>query len=329
MKTRVDWAIEDTRWRDLLEASPGATFFHTPGWYRARAGALGLEVATAHLAFDDGAHALLPLAIRPLYRGLVRGAASGLENGYGGLLSPSPLGPNHLAAAQAAVAARFGDLEVTGNPHAPTPHVPPLGEGQADTTLVLPILPAEAQLARMSGMRARHVRKAARSGFRLEVRRAVSAADAEAFFPLYQAHAARWNYTRWVRDRQYFRTLLDAASPDLVLFLAYQDEQLAAFHLVGLAGEVAIQLHLATDEAADKANVGTWLIAESLSWLHAAGLTRFDFLPSGQLTGVSAYKASFGAEPAAFETRRQRGWLSETLGAIRRLKREPAWAPST
>ncbi|MNT93717.1 hypothetical protein D3C72_2352600 [compost metagenome] len=50
----------------------------------------------------------------------------------------------------------------------------------------------------------------------------------------------------------------------------------------------------------EKLDVGPFMIMETLAWCHAHGVSEFDFLPSGPLAGVKAYKASYGAQEAPF-----------------------------
>lgn len=317
--TRVDWTCSLATWRDLLPSCQDATFFHTPEWYLARAATSAVCVSPVHFLFDDGRQAVLPLALRSRYRGLVTEAIAGLENGYGGLVTSKPLRPAQVEEAYRLVRRRYPDLTVVGNPHARRFVGPTSAELTMDYTQVLPVLPPAEQERGFVEMRARHVRAARRFGVRIEVKHGLKPADAEVVYPLYAKHAAGWKYTRWVRDEAYFEALFAHAGHHVVLFSAYHGDTLLGVHLVAAYPPTAIQLHLASDGAHNRLNAGSLLVAEALAWCHENGLTAFDFLASGQLDGVKVFKASFGAEPQSYAIATQAGWVEQSLRTLRTL----------
>jgi CelD/BcsL family acetyltransferase involved in cellulose biosynthesis len=310
----ITWDLPREAWSEFLARCPEATFFHAPAWYAAH----GLPTATALVRYEDGAEALLPLALRKRYKGLLTEAASGIENGYGGLVSPTPLTAAQVDAAYELVRRRFPDLAVTGNPFGLYPNLPPGGPISLDATQVLPILDPEAQRKLLGSTRKKQVQRAAKAGFRLEVRTQLTGADAASFYPLYAERAAAWSYTKWVRDEAYFRDLCQACGESLALFLAYKDDELAGFRLLGLHGPVVMDLFLATAERHDEEYVGPHLVMEPLAWLHERGYQHFDFQPSGRLEGVKAYKASFGASAREHGATRQVGWMGRGLDVLLR-----------
>lgn len=329
MRADVTWAVTDATWDEFLSRCPAATFFHTSGWYRAHVATLGYRVETALIRFDDGTEALLPMATRPAFRGLLRVAESGIATGYGGLVSPQPLGAAHVEAAYAAVRRKYPDMAVTGNPHASWANTPATGEVEADATQVLPIVAPDAQRAMMTDTRIKHCKRGAKAGFRLEIRTGLSAADADAFYALYAARAAEWQYDKWVRDLPFFRALCHEAGQHLALFLAYKDDELAGFRLLGLTGPVVMDLYLATAKAHEPAHVGPLLVEAPLNWCYEQGYTEFDFQPSGRLEGVKTYKASFGAKSVSHTHTRHMGWLGRSLAAVRAGLARPATGVST
>jgi CelD/BcsL family acetyltransferase involved in cellulose biosynthesis len=310
----ITWDLAEADWAAFVARCPHATFFHLPAWYMAH----GYPTATALIRFEDGAEALLPLALRQRFRGLVTEAMAGIENGYGGLVSPTPLTAAQVDAAYELVRRRFPDLVVTGNPHGAYPNLPAGGPIGLDATQVVPILDREGQRKLLGSSRKKHVTRAAKAGFHQEVRTHLTAADAASFYPLYARRAAAWTYTRWVRDEAYFERLCEAAGDRLALFLAYRDGELAGFRLLGLQGPVVMDLFLATDARHDEDHVGPFLVIEPLAWLHEQGYQRFDFLPSGRLEGVKAYKASFGATPLEHASTRLAGWVGRGLDVLLR-----------
>lgn len=314
----IDWEVSDAEWQALVDACPQATFFHAPAWYRAHADSRGLRIATAKVTFAGGEIAILPMAVRKQYRGLLLAAEAGIEAGYGGWIASHPLTAEQAEAATRLVRSRYPDLTVTGNPHG-------AGEGETDFTQVIPLLPREAQLAHMSPSRAKSVQKAGREGYTLEVHEGLTEAHVDLFYALYEEHSASWAYTKHRHDRAYFRALLRHAGPKMVLFLARHGEDLAGYRILCLQGPVVIALFLGRSKAYEKRNVSPYLMGESLAWAHARGYQAFDVLPSGPLDGVREYKGSFGAASLPYGVVRHTGWAGASLGAIWRLaKGRPA-----
>lgn len=315
----VTWDLSIEAWSSFLARCPQATFFHSPQWYRAHARAMGYQPHNVLIRFEDGAEAFLPFALRRSYRGLVTEAWAGIENGYGGLVSPTPLTPGQVETAYNLMRRRFPDLVVVGNPYERYINVPPGAPRQDDETQVLAIVDPEAQRKLMAETRGKQVKRAAGAGFRVEVIHKPTEADAARFYPLYAERAADWAYTKWVRDESYFRALLAEAGDQLVLFLGYHEDRLAGFRLLGLYGPVVMDLFLATSRDFEKLYVGPHLVAEPLAWCHEQGYELFDFQPSGRLEGVKAYKGSFGATSRPHFTTRQGGMVGRTLSTMRAL----------
>jgi CelD/BcsL family acetyltransferase involved in cellulose biosynthesis len=143
-------------------------------------------------------------------------------------------------------------------------------------------------------------------------------------YPLYAAHAAQWQYTKWLRDEAYFRSLFSHAGEQLVLAIARHEGKLAGFRLLGCLGPTVMDLHLSTAKEYEPLDVGPLLVAEPLAWLHEHGYQTFDFLPSGQLEGVRIYKESFGAQPLSFSRASHQGLLTRSLATLWRMAHRPA-----
>lgn len=317
MKTNVTWGVSPEQWRGFVERCPNATFFHTPGWYQAHAESLGYVPATAHIAFEDGSEALLPMATRPRFKGLMREAMAGIEAGYGGLVSPRPLSAAQVDEAYRLVMARHPDMVVTGNPHEAYVNLPSWLSRQEDYTQIAPLLPPDEQRKRMSKSRVKTVRAAEDEHYDLIVKRGLTARDVVEFYDCYAEHAAEWNYTKWVRDEAYFRALLSHAGRDLVLFLAYRDEFLAGFRLLGCYGRHVMALNVARAKRYKDWNIGPYLAAESMAWCHGEGFESMDFMPSGPLESVRAYKASFGGASVPHAVVTGTGLVGGSLAALR------------
>src|SRR5687767_9332306 len=78
MPPTIAWDLDPSRWDALVAADPAASVFHTPAWYRAHAAALGYQPLAAWLRFGSGREAVLPLAVKGRFRGLVRTAHAGV-----------------------------------------------------------------------------------------------------------------------------------------------------------------------------------------------------------------------------------------------------------
>jgi hypothetical protein len=329
--TRIDWDCPLDTWHDALALCPDATFFHTPAWYQARAATADVRLKPVRFQFDDGATAVLPLAIGRKYRGLVPVAMAGLENGYGGLVSSQPLRAAQIEEAYRLVRRRYADLVVTGNPFARFEQVPAGSVQGVEMTQALSLLPRTEQLRGFAEMRARHVRQALKGPVTLEAVHGPRPAEIRRFYPLYARQAAARKYTRWVRDEAYFEALLTHAGPHLTLFLAHHEERVIGMMLVATYPPVAMQLHLVTDGAYNRLNAASLLVAEALGWCYDNGLATFDFMASGQQDGVRLFKASFGAEPRAYMIGRHTGRLDQSLQTLRALTRKaaPRFHPAT
>lgn len=323
MGVEVTWDVDRKTWDGFVARCPNATFFHTAAWYEANRN-LGYEPAAALLRIDGGAEALLPLAVRPSFKGLWKEAYAGIENGYGGLVSPSRLSRAHVESAYRAVRRRYPDMRVVANPFEAYPNWPGSGPLEPDTTLVVPLTDRDSQRRRMSATRQKHARRAARAGFELAVRTDLTADDASRFYPLYAAHAAHWDYGKWARDEAYFREVCEKAGTKLVLVTAHHGGRAVGFRLLGLTGPVVMDLFLATDREFDDRHVGTFLAEAAMAWCREAGHTGFDLQPSGRLEGVRAYKASLGATEIPHGHMVLRGVAGRSLDTLWRLARPGA-----
>ncbi len=169
MLREIEWDLAPGDWRALVERCPRATIYHTPGWSLTQRDHGGYALHTARFVFADGRQALLPLATRKRFRGLLREAMSGLEGGYGGLTATAPLSQAQVEEVFRRVRQRFGDLVVTGSPHEAFPNVPAGKLAAGDPTQVVPIRDKQAQLAAMSETRRGSLRRSGKEGYRSEV----------------------------------------------------------------------------------------------------------------------------------------------------------------
>ena len=192
MKLAIDWEFGEPDWARYLEACPHATIFHHPGWYRSHTEEHE-TVLCPHFQWENGDHAILPMLIRPKYKGLIREASAGAQHGYGGLVSPWPLSSEQVEAAYSVVLNRFPNLRAYGNPFEAfvnTPSAGPHATRLEASTQVLPILESAAQRALMNDTQQKHCKRAEKHGFRFEVVPGPSPAHVATFYDLYEAHSA-------------------------------------------------------------------------------------------------------------------------------------------
>jgi CelD/BcsL family acetyltransferase involved in cellulose biosynthesis len=318
VKTTITWHVKPEQWQAFLTKCPNATFFHTPGWYLAHAESLGYKLATAHVRFDDGQEALLPMATRRKFKGLVVEAMAGIETGYGGLVSPAVLSTEHVDTAYRAIMKRFPEMVITGNPHEAYHNLPSWLEADADSTQVVPLLPTEEQHKRLSKSRLKTVRRAQEEDYDLTIKTNLSVRDVDEFYACYAAHAAEWNYAKYVRDKAYFDALIRHGGHDLALFLAHHDGNLCGFRLLACYGPKVMALNVARSKRYEDWNVGPYLAMESMAWCFERGYTGMDLMPTGQLSSVKAYKGSFGSDTIPHGTATHTGALGSAMAGIRR-----------
>lgn len=312
MSIKIRWDVPHGFWEEFAGVCPQATFYHTPGWYQAQA-YRGYRLAPVHFRFPSGEEAMLPLALRKKFKGLVVEAQAGIEAGYGGLIAPQPLTREQIEAAYRLVQKRYPEFVVTSNPHEAFPNVPAELSGSVDHTQVVPLLPREEQQKLMTKGRRKSIKAALEESYDLTVIEGIQEKDVREFYPVYAEHSAEWGYDKWRRDEAYFRSLARHSGHKLVLFMAYQEGEPAGFRLLGCHGPVALALHLARAKRFSDWNIGPFLVSESMAWAYERGYQRLDFMPSGQLESVRSYKASYGAELVPYSVLSQTGWVSNSI----------------
>jgi hypothetical protein len=305
----VHWGLARADWLDRLAACPGSTYFHTPMWLDGVVAAFGGHALAAEFRFPDGNWALFPMSIKAYAKGLFRHAYAGESGVYGGLLAPRPLPPDQQASIYAALAARFPDMQVFGNPFGDDPLVEGGGwQRQEHVTHVLDLAPPEVMRASFSrGCRARG-NKARRLGLSTEV---YAAPDAPTlFYDLYLDSVRRWGAKiTWIRPRSFFEAVLAAGEPHVALHLARHRGQPAAVMLVCGWGVGAHYLAGAADASLMEYCPSNLLMEEAAAVWHARGKRFLDLGSSNGLEGVARFKESFGARRLPYAEIRRQGAL--------------------
>lgn len=293
--TRAEW---ESAWR----ACPAATYFHSPAWAElwARPGRARVEPEARLVRFPDGVTAMLVGSRERLDRGLTSRLVTTSSGTYGGWLT----GPGAGAAHAAALAERLlsePDLWWRLNPYDSLVEVPHGVALQPEETDALALGGGFEEVWRRAS-RGHHsaANKAARAG--VEVTRAVSAADWQAYHAVYQDSLRRWSALHG-QSFAYPASLFDALrthDPENVsLWLARYEGHVVAGAVCLASASVVVYWHGATLEAAFDLRPSTLLMREIVRDACARGVAWFDFNPSAGLEGVREFKRRFGTLPLA------------------------------
>lgn len=304
--------LRTATWDEWDAAYASATerhFFLSPHWGRAVAATYGLRPYIFALAFP-AQEVLLPSFLTRRVRGVFLGLRSMPPYHYGGLLSRKPLSREQSCALGRRLSElwRLHTLYVSSSPRGPIPG----WEDYQATTFTTHILDLsggfEGVWRRAFGSEQRNrLRKAERSS--LVIRKDNSPAAVERFFHLYKLSCQRWKLSK-PEPRQFFTTLLHPSSQPVNLWLASKDGQ-------DIAGIVVADNNLDTAyylAGASDANYWSYcpnnlLFCRAIEDACSRGFKQFDFLPSGRLPKVAAFKESFGARPVSVPEYRMNGRL--------------------
>ena len=120
VRFEVRHRIDPDEWQAIADASPAATFFHTPAWFSVFTRSdPAARIATKVFRFEDGQTAVFPMLARRRLGGLLVKTESGPAVCYGGWISADPLTPDHARAIARWVQRASGDLLWRVNPFDP------------------------------------------------------------------------------------------------------------------------------------------------------------------------------------------------------------------
>jgi CelD/BcsL family acetyltransferase involved in cellulose biosynthesis len=286
-------------WDEAWHACPAVTYFHSPAWAElwARPGRARVKPEARLVRFADGVTAVLVGSRERLHRGLTSRLVTTSSGTYGGWLAGPGAGAAH-AGALAARLLREPDLWWRLNPYDPlveAPHGVAVRPEESDALALDGGF--EAVWRRASRGHRAAANKAARAG--VDVRRAASRSDWEAYYAVYQDSLRRWREHRsWTLGygAQLFEALRRHDPEHVQLWLAWHQGRAVAGALC-LAGPAAlVYWHGATLEAAFDLRPSTLLMREIVRDACASGAAWFDFNPSAGLEGVREFKRRFGTQ---------------------------------
>ncbi len=318
MIASINWNLTEADWTAFLATCPRSTFYHGPAWYRANAETYGMELAPALITLPGGEEALLPMAIRPKYRGLIREAVAGVGGGYGGLVTPRPWPMDWVQVAFRAVASRYPDLYVTSNPfeHYFNAPLPGFGFRMTETsTQALALADLAALRERYSRSRRKQCRKAMAEGYQLQAMPVPGQLDT--FYSVYAEAVTDWVSLRWVRPKAFFERLFAYGSENLSLCFVLEEGRPIGVRLIASYGEVGIGVIYALKRGHETGSASSALTEAALALCYKRGLRFYDFGASGSLSGIRYFKESFGAVPLLGVTAERQGMAGRLLAPAR------------
>ena len=309
MKTiNINHITQATRdkWLSAAERCPYATYFHTPYWYDIIAPKqkhLALDVS-----FDDGASAIIPIAKISRKYGLLVDHFSSPGGTYGGWLSTSNLGEEHIKLLTG-VLASYKNLTFRVNPFDEnSPSVISLSNTLLSTSITLTddfthaLDLTQGERAIFSGLTRGHrnaINHAERGG--VTVKAAESFDEWERYYCLYRSSVERWRAggpslrPRKVYPLSLFRRVYKNRTGNEILWLAVKDGEPVAGVLFLYWGRRVVAWHGAASAAHFSLRPNNLLHWEVMLDAARRGYEVFDFNPSGGYGGVESFKKHFGA----------------------------------
>lgn len=317
--------VERQLWLEVAQASPAATFFHTPHWQEIALGSFGHTAdATLGAILPSGVRAVLPL-ICIGGRGPLRDLCSSFELCYGGVIADGPLSTDQAAALYGAARGwRTRRLWLAGSPLADLAELPAGFATEQDCTHLIRLEPSfETSFARLPHDRRSAYRQGLAKG--VTVRAAASLGDIDAYYGIYENGLRRWAARGvGVVGRPYsvtqFRRCFELAQrhPESArLWLAEVDGEVVAGSWVFTWRRHAICWHGAVHSDYMRHQPRIVLHVEIMREAVARGCTLLDFGPSGGVAGVVAFKEGYGAERRSFTRAQYVAPAVELAGRLR------------
>jgi hypothetical protein len=292
----IDWQCSPATWQAVLDQVPQATFFHSPAWAATVEAVGDVRCTAAHIRWPDGRQAIVPLAIRRIWGGMMRLASTSLEGCYGGVLANGPVSDEELSAVYRAIRRRYPDLRIYGNPFQPVPS-PATGirPSEATRVRVFALAPLGAMRQAYRPSRRGHVRRYQAEGVTTTLIPQPDATHLPLFMRLYAHETGFWASRDHIKDEAWFRRLWARAHDHLTLVVARKGDEVAGVALDARQGDVVTQLCLAWDRRFVSQQIPTALMEGSLQESYAQGCRYLDVMSCAQQAGIDHFKASFGA----------------------------------
>lgn len=302
--------VDEQEWRRVAAACPYATFFQSPEWFAAFTAAEPDWTAEAlSFEFPDGARALLPF-IRRSTAGGRSVWMSGPAGVYGGWIADAPLSAKQQRSIVRFMAAPDHALAWRINPYAGL-RISRRFRLRPDHTTVLDLAGGFDRI--FCSWSESHRRGVARArGRGIQVRRAASASDWQAYFSCYQDSLRRWGERASSRyGWELFAALSRLPDPGVSLWLAERGGRLQAGAVCFSHNRHTVYWHGAAYASGFPDRPVHLLMHEIIRDACTRGERWFDFNPSGGHEGVERFKRGFGGQSLAapmLETRTPSSW---------------------
>lgn len=285
----------DREWDSAWQGCDYATYFHSRAWAETWRDYSGGEIRPAplHVAFDDGASAVLAISRRDTLRGLVPEFLLSPAGTFGGWVSADDLGDAHVDQLTRTLLAMHGRIQWRLNPYAPLRAVAGVED---DETHATPLeRDFEAVRKRWSRGTKSNVNRAAKAG--VEVAVADDLESWRGYFAAYEASLERWGETATTGyEWRLFELLHARREQGVKLWVGRIGGEVAAGALCVYGPRHVAYWHGAAREEHFAARPVNLVMAEAMRDACARAYSWFDFNPSAGLEGVLRFKRGFGAE---------------------------------
>jgi len=289
-----------SEWTSIWKQCEYATYFQSVEWAEIwHAYTKGkIRLSPFLITFSDGNKAILPLAYKKIFKGLVKLFVLSVEDTYGGWLSADQLDSRHAVLLVNFIKQKFGNLVWRLNPYDQNVSRIAIPTNWDDETHVINLASGDfnSVYASMSKHTRQAIKRANKNG--IIARLASQPSDWRDYYKAYQDNLARWG-DKLLGEKyewSFFKELFQRNSPNIKLWLATLNENVIGGVLCFSSKTHVVEWHSSVMNAYYKLGVVDLLICEIIKDSIRKGYIWFDFNPSGGLKGVKRHKEFFGAE---------------------------------
>jgi hypothetical protein len=291
--------ISIDKWRQIVEKSENATFYHTDTWAGiVEASFDNCKVKPLLFDFEDGTEVLVPLAYCSEVKGLMQGLFSTFPSEYGGPVSGRPVSQDKLDRIfKSLIRIKQSRVTIHNSPFdnitLPKPY-----KAIPHTTQVIPLdggMDAVWQ-QRFQPKTRRGINKSIREG--IVIRPGSSDADFEAFYKLYMLSVERWGEkTTWVRPESFCRNIVTMGHPYTRLWLAYLNDKIIGGAIICYFNRIGSHMMQAFDYEYREYRPNSLMVKQAVETACELGCDYYDMGPSAGIPSVIEFKRRFGAIP--------------------------------
>lgn len=287
-------------WKTYWQNCRWATFFESPDWsevWRSTFGT-GFSATPIELTFSDGFNCLLPATSGKRAKGLVTNLEICPSGIYGGPLSIEPPTAHHLALILAHLNANYGDFYFQINPFLLREvkthdiNLALIMGYDKDFTQAVDLDKSVEDITRKLRKKRviQYAKTASENGIRLQ-----KGASITSFHKVYQEAQLRWGDVSVSYPLHVFENLLKYDNCDF--WAAFDDNENFLGGGIYLIGNTTVNMWMTvfTSESM-KQRVYELFYSELIFHYKKAGLSWFDFNPSGGNEGVHRFKSKFATE---------------------------------